>query len=751
MCAASGPLLPSGYLHTSGSRIVDAAGHPVRLMGVNWYGFDCNSMVAGGLDHQTVDFIYRQIVQLGFNSIRLPFSVQAVQDNPPITNYLDANPALQGKTVLEIMDVIIATARENGLKVILDNHRSEAGWSTQSNGLWYTQAYPESSWISTWQTMVQRYANDSTVIGCDLRNEPGSPALDPGAWPQNGGSEWGFGDPNPSGQSRDWAAAAERPGNAILSINPNLLIFVEGVRTDPAGPFFGGAHQSYWPGGNLMGVGNAADGRPAPRPLALGVPNRLVYSAHDYGTDISTGLPWCQLGTTASTPDACRSVWDQTWGYIARNGIAPVWIGEFGTPNGHKPGDTTPPQDYTDVNDVNPQGNWFSYLVQYIEDLGLSWCYWAINGTQSLAPGRDPSNPDYYGILDPSWSGVASRPMTRRLRIILLPRWTSLGGRINSGLSAIQNQDGRLDVFSRGTDGALWHISQTAPNDGWSAWSSLGGQITARIAAARNADGRLAVFVRGTDGALWQNAQTAPNAGWSAWAPLGGAIDDLFAPAQHADGRLAIFARGDDGALWHTEQTQPNGAWGPWSSLGVQVEGALAVIANAGGRLEVFSRSPSGAVEHISETAPGGSWSGWESLDGSIGSLLAPGRNQDGRLEVFADGTDGALWHIWQTAPGDGWSGWNSLGGQINEVLSVASNLDGRLEVFARGTDGALYHQWQRTPNGDWSGWVTMGGQVAGLLAVSPNADGRLEAFVRGTDGALWHTWQTAPGNGWSF
>jgi endoglucanase len=48
MCVASGPLLPSGYLHTSGLHIVDEANRPVRLMGVNWYGFDCTSMVAGG-------------------------------------------------------------------------------------------------------------------------------------------------------------------------------------------------------------------------------------------------------------------------------------------------------------------------------------------------------------------------------------------------------------------------------------------------------------------------------------------------------------------------------------------------------------------------------------------------------------------------------------------------------------------------------------------------------------------------------
>ena len=284
-----------------------------------------------------------------------------------------------------------------------------------------------------------------------------------------------------------------------------------------------------------------------------------------------------------------------------------------------------------------------------------------------------------------------------------LPRWTSLGGQINGGLTAIRNQDGRLEVFARGTDAALWHQWQTAPNNGWSGWATLGGWITGRNVVAANADGRIEVFVRGSDGALWHQWQTAPNNAWSGWASLGGLIDDLFAVARNADGRLEVFARGSDGALWHIWQVAPNGGW-----------------------------------------------SGWQSLGGQILTAVAVAQNQDGRLEVFAKGLDGAVWHQWQTAPNNGWSGWGSLGGIINDVLTAAPNADGRIEVFARGTDNALWHQWQTAPNNGWSGWASMGGIIADLLAADRNADGRLEVFVRGTDNGLWHVWQTAPNNGWN-
>jgi len=405
------------YLHTSGSQILDLDNKPFRIAGVNWYGFDCDSMVPGGLGRTTIESTCSQIKALGFNCIRLPFCVQAVLQNQPRTQYLDAEPDLKGKTSLEIMDVLVVCAAQHGLRVILDCHRGPSGWSTQENGLWYTQAYPETAWLEAWETLVQRYANNPTVIGCDLHNEPGSPPPKPGMWPANGGALWGFGD-GMFGSHRDWAAAATRAGNHILGINPNLLIFVEGVREDPAGPAEN--NNSYWFGGNLTGVRSAGlPHRLHATQIQLAVPNRLVYSVHDYGPAMYGGLPWCQLGSTANSSDACFSVWDKTWGFIAREGIAPVYLGEFGTPNGLKQDrDNDPSANYTQPNESNPQGAWFSYLVQYVRANDIHWTYWCVNGTQSQAPGRTAGHVEGYGVLDPTWKGVASEPLMEQLRTI---------------------------------------------------------------------------------------------------------------------------------------------------------------------------------------------------------------------------------------------------------------------------------------------------------------------------------------------
>jgi hypothetical protein len=65
-------------------------------------------------------------------------------------------------------------------------------------------------------------------------------------------------------------------------------------------------------------------------------------------------------------------------------------------------------------------------------------------------------------------------------------------------------------VFARGTDNALWHLAQTAANNGWGAWQSFGGTFAGDPAVGINADGRLEAFIRGRQSTLWHRWQYSP-------------------------------------------------------------------------------------------------------------------------------------------------------------------------------------------------------------------------------------------------
>ena len=411
-------LIPAGYLHTEGSAIVAADGSVVRLAGVNWYGLEGEWFVPGGLDVRTVDEVCELVAALGFNHIRLPYCDDLVRRNPQVSNGLAAMPTLQGSGALQVMDEVIAVARRHRLRVILDSHRSGPGWSAQGNGLWYSRTSSPRAWRASLVAIARRYAGDDTVIGIDLRNEPGSPAVDEQEWPRNGGAVWGEPDGVLNLRPRDWAKAVENAASAVLACNSRLLMFVEGVRGDPGGPVFEGTVHLYWPGGNLTGVTHAGGRRRAPRAITLSVPGRLVYSVHDYGPDMFAAMPWCQEGSTALTPDACRAVWEQTWGALARNAAAPVYVGEFGTPNGLWPQDGSALRDYGDAHASDPQIRWFRYLIDYIGELDASWAYWALNGTNSPGGGRDPSQVEGYGLLTPDGRGPSNQSLLAQLRTI---------------------------------------------------------------------------------------------------------------------------------------------------------------------------------------------------------------------------------------------------------------------------------------------------------------------------------------------
>ena len=337
----------AGYWHTSGRDILDSNNQPVRIAGVNWFGFETNNYVVHGLWSRDYKSMMDQMKSLGYNTIRLPYSDDIFKPGtmPNSINFYQMNTDLQGLNSLQVMDKIVDYAGSIGLKVILDRHRPDAGGQT---ALWYTSAVPESTWISDLTALANRYQNNPAVVGIDLHNEPHDPAC------------WGCGD-----VTIDWRLAAERAGNAVLAANPHLLIFVEGVQT------FNGS--SYWWGGNLQGAGTY--------PVQLNVPNQLVYSAHDYATSVAS-QPWF---TDPTFPQNMPGIWAKNWGYLFDSKTAPVWVGEFGTT----------------LASTTDQV-WLKALVQYLRAESTygadsyQWTFWSWN----------PDSGDTGGILKDDWTTV---------------------------------------------------------------------------------------------------------------------------------------------------------------------------------------------------------------------------------------------------------------------------------------------------------------------------------------------------------
>ncbi len=346
--------MPAFPLSTSGNKIVDANGFPVTLQGVNWFGFETANHVPHGLWTRDYKDMLKQISLLGFNVIRLPFSLQAL--NATTISGIDygsgKNAALQGKTPQQVMDIIIDEAAKNNLMVILDNHsQADDGFMFD---LWYGQnGFTENDWVARWETLATRYANKPNVIGADLKNEP------------HGSATWG------TDAANDWRKAAERAGNAILAKNGNWLIFVEGIEGQVAG---GQQLQQHWWGGNLEGVRN--------NPVRLNKANKLVYSPHEYGPSVFA-QPWF------SSPDLVNILsdrWSKGFGYINDQNTAPILVGEFGAKN---------------VGLDTVEGRWFRQFTNYMSSKGINWTFWSWN----------PNSGDTGGVLNDDWQTIHTDKM----------------------------------------------------------------------------------------------------------------------------------------------------------------------------------------------------------------------------------------------------------------------------------------------------------------------------------------------------
>ena len=368
--------LGDGYWHTQGRLIVDAHGDAVRIAGINWFGFETSNYSPHGLWARDYRAMLDQIKALGFNTIRLPYCSQMFDAGSAansITTY-NMNEDLVGLTPIQIMDKIIAYSGQIGLKVFLDRHRPDSGGQS---ALWYTEAYPESRWISDWEMLARHFLGNTTIVGADLHNEPHDPAC------------WGCGD-----QTKDWRLAAQRAGNAILAVNPDWLIIVEGVAS------YEGAN--YWWGGNLTGARKY--------PVELSVANRLVYSPHEYPNSVFA-QPWF---SDAAYPGNMPSVWDSHWGYLFKEDVAPVLLGEFGTTL----------QDAKDK-------LWLPAIVSYLGasaasgPSSMSWTFWCLN----------PDSGDTGGILQYDWVTVetAKNEALAPIKFALSGSSGSGGGRGNTG------------------------------------------------------------------------------------------------------------------------------------------------------------------------------------------------------------------------------------------------------------------------------------------------------------------------------
>ena len=384
-------MLPTGMFSTLGNQIVDRNQNPVRLSCVYWLGMNAKDGMFANQDgpFKGIQANIDAIAATGFNCVRVDINNISLHDS--------ATPAF-----LANMDQLVAAAAKANLRVIIDDHDNEGVPGTvkdvsctaqQGNGLWYdlggatndtdgcnnvghtTQASFQSDWVS----IAARYAHNDTVIGYDLWNE---------SIASKGHSLWG------GGSGRDIHLMFETVGSAILSKDPNKLIFAECPLAiyDPT-TLYDGVTVGSAPWGDCTGVKNL--------PIVFKVKgktikDKVVYDVHLYANSVDD---YNRIFGSSSSPSAIREM-NKSFGFLVSQNIAPVWDGESGTGFQENPDDQ----------------EWAEMLVKYLngelveqggpaftgnqQGMGIAWMSWSTQFTKK--------GDDNLGILNPDGSRVAA-------------------------------------------------------------------------------------------------------------------------------------------------------------------------------------------------------------------------------------------------------------------------------------------------------------------------------------------------------
>ncbi len=387
---------------------------------------------------------------MGINVVRLPLSPQTLNATDPqgMAPYLKNNPSVVIPNSRLALETVIKDLDAAGIYVLLDIHscsnyvdwrkgrldarppyvdatrdnydfkREDSSCSATNNPPTVTriQAYDETKWLADLTTLANMESSlgVTNIIGIDIFNEP-----------------WDY-------TWAEWKTLAEHAYTAINAVNPNILIFVQGISATAGNQDgtpttitqvpYGGHVIPNW-GGNLFEAG--ANPPNIPR-------DRLVFSPHVYGPSVYVGNQFMDPNNATCkglegdaagdakcpiviNPTLLKQGFEDHWGYLKAMGYAVV-IGEFGG-NMDWPGGKASVRDqnrYSYLTDHTTDQQWQNLFADYLISKGITdTIYWSINPESGDTGGLyttpyDPiSNTSGWG----TWGALDSRKMTLLQRV----------------------------------------------------------------------------------------------------------------------------------------------------------------------------------------------------------------------------------------------------------------------------------------------------------------------------------------------
>lgn len=408
--------------HEPSNDSTNPSGAPMELyMGNMWW-------VNGGAGSgRTIQQGFDELKAKGITMLRLPVSPQTLDPNDPQGKdpNLKNHQSVRQTNARQALEDFIKLAAKNDIQLFIDIHSCSnfVGWragridarppyvdanrtnydftretyscaaTNNPSSVTHIQAYDEAKWIANLKEIAGLSAKlgVDNILGIDIFNEP-----------------WDY-------TWADWKTLSEHAYQAINTVNPNMIIIVEGISgsannqdgtptTKDDVPFGDKANNPNW-GENLYEAGANP----------LNIPkDQLLLSPHTYGPSVfvqkqfvdqtqagcaglegdDAGKAKCKVIIDAA---ALEKGWEEHFGYLRDQGYG-MLIGEFG---GNMDWPLKTKQDVRNMWShitTNVDEQWQQAAVTYFKKKQINACYWSLN----------PESADTFGWWTTPWDPVSA-------------------------------------------------------------------------------------------------------------------------------------------------------------------------------------------------------------------------------------------------------------------------------------------------------------------------------------------------------
>jgi endoglucanase len=149
------------FIHTSGTKIVDANNNPILLRGVAFGNWVWNNGIQTN-HHNALD--YARVKNMNMNTIRFYLNYRIFEN--------DATPYQYNQAGWDYLNQNITWAKANGIYLILNMHVPQGGYQSQGTGdtLW-TNIENQNRLVALWKAIADKYKDEQQIVGFGLVNE----------------------------------------------------------------------------------------------------------------------------------------------------------------------------------------------------------------------------------------------------------------------------------------------------------------------------------------------------------------------------------------------------------------------------------------------------------------------------------------------------------------------------------------------------------------------------------------------------